>query len=313
MKEKNKNYVIGVDGGGTKTMAALAGLNGKILARAKTGPSNPRNLGLKTAIDNAALAIKKVLGKKKKISATFLGLPAMEEEFKFKKNTVKKELLKHKEISPIFKGKTTIGSDQVIAFKSVTNKKDGVLLIVGTGCVAHGWWKRRESHASGWGWLVDEGSACWVGQKVYRAALKALDGRGPKTLLKKLIFQKYKLKETPNLLNKLIYSQPPTEILSSLSFICDVASKKGDKTAKSIMVEAGKELTLSANTVIRKLNLQKTEFPLVLVGSMFNSRIVLDVVKKEVKKFAPKVKFIRPQVEPVTGAVKLAIEAIKTA
>jgi len=312
MKEKNKNYVIGVDGGGTKTMAALAGLNGKILARAKTGPSNPRNLGLKTAIDNAALAIKKVLGKKKKISATFLGLPAMEEEFKFKKNTVKKELLKHKEISPIFKGKTTIGSDQVIAFKSVTNKKDGVLLIVGTGCVAHGWRKGKESHASGWGYLADEGSGFWTGQKGFQAVLKELDDRGEKTLMTRLIFKKLRLKNKEDFLRK-VYSKDFIRQVSLLSGIINKAAEKRDKVAKNIISEAGKELALTVKIVIKKLNFQKEKFPLVLIGRMFRSKIVLNALRKEVKKFAPKVKFIRPRVEPVIGAVKLAIEAIKTA
>lgn len=31
MSLRNRDYVIGVDGGGTKTVAALADLNGKIL------------------------------------------------------------------------------------------------------------------------------------------------------------------------------------------------------------------------------------------------------------------------------------------
>jgi len=45
--EKKQKYVIGVDGGGTKTLAALADLKGKILAKAKSGSSHPRYLGLK--------------------------------------------------------------------------------------------------------------------------------------------------------------------------------------------------------------------------------------------------------------------------
>jgi len=77
------------------------------------------------------------------------------------------------------------------------------------------------------------------------------------------------------------------------------------------LIETGKELALSTKTVIKKLNFQKVKFPLVLVGSMFNSKTVLDTLKKEVKKLAPRVNFIRPKVEPVIGAVKLAIEQVK--
>ena len=77
------------------------------------------------------------------------------------------------------------------------------------------------------------------------------------------------------------------------------------------MREAGKELALSANTIIRKLNFQKVKFPLVLIGGTFKSEIVLDTVKRRIKRIAPKVNFIRPKAEPVVGAVKLALGAIK--
>lgn len=310
MREKNRKYVIGVDGGGAKTVAALADLNGEILKIAKIGSSHPRNIGIKKAMDNLTLAIKKVLPKGKKILSTFLGLPAMEEEYKFKRGVIKKELLKHKEISPIFKGKVIIDSDQLVGFRSGTNCRDGVVLIAGSGCVAHGWRGQKETKVCGWGYLSEMGSAFWVGQRALQETFKDLDGRGSKTLITKFVFQKLKVKTKENLIEK-IYSENPTKIIPSLAILVDNASKKGDIIAKRILVEAGKELALSANTVIRKLNFQKIKFPLVLIGSMFNSKIILNTVKKEVKKIAPNAVFIRPKVEPVIGAVKLAIEQSK--
>ena len=314
----NQNYVIGVDGGGTKTIAALANLNGKILKIGKSGPASPRNIGIERAMENVAKAIREIfkkIPKETQILSTFIGLPAVEEEFKFKIKEIEKELLKDKKISPIFKGKVKIGSDQIVAFRSGSNKKDGVLLIAGTGCVAHGWRGTQEAKTSGWGWLADEGSAFWVGQRVYQAVLKDLDGRGVKTLLRKLIFQKYKIKykikEDPNFLNRLIYRQKVVENLSPLSIVCDLAAKKGDKIAREILKEAAKELLISAKTVIKKLKFKKRKFPLVLIGGMFKSKIVLDTLKKEIRKFAPKVNFIEPKVEPVIGAVKLALEQLK--
>jgi len=44
---------------------------------------------------------------------------------------------------------------------------------------------------------------------------------------------------------------------------------------------------------------------------LFKSKIVLNTVKREIKKFAPKVQFIQPNDAPVIGAVKLAIENLK--
>jgi len=39
------NFIIGVDGGGTKTIAALANLQGKIIRKITIGPSNPNKVG----------------------------------------------------------------------------------------------------------------------------------------------------------------------------------------------------------------------------------------------------------------------------
>jgi len=304
--KNNRNYIVGVDGGGSKTEAVLADLKGKILVRVKTGSAHPRNIGVKKALENVALAIEKILPKEGKILSVFLGLPAMEEEFKFKENIIKKELLKHKRISSIFKGKVIIGSDQLAGFRSGTDEKDGLVLIAGFGSVCHGWKDKKEAMTDSCGYLSEAGSAFFVGQKVLQAVFKDLDGRGEKTLLTKLLFQKLKIKNKENLIDK-IYSKKPIEIIPPFSIFCDTAAKKEDKITKNILIEAGRELALSANTVIKRLNFKNKKFPLVLIGSIFNSKIVLDTAIKGIKKFAPKVKVIRPKAEPVIGAVKLAV------
>lgn len=304
-----KQYVIGVDGGGAKTSAFLADLNGKISAKADTGSSSLRNLGLKEAIGNAVLAVEQVLKKAErnsKICAVFFGLPAVEEEFKFKKDLVRRELLKHKEISRIFKGKVKIGSDQLAGFRSGTNEKEGIVLVSGFGCVCHGWRNGKEIKVGGWGYLSETGSAFFVGQEALKAIFKDLDGRASKTLLTKLVFDNLKAKNKEKLVS-LIYSKKLTEIVPLLSVCCSLAAEKNDKTAKGIMASAGRELALSVKVVAEKLGFDKKKFPLVLVGSMFNSKIVLNTVKKEIRKFAPGAEFIRPETEPAIGAVKLAV------
>jgi len=310
MKKENQKFVIGVDSGGTKTVAALANLEGRILKLIRTSSSHPRNLGFEKAIENLARALKKILPKNKIILSTFLGLPATEEEFKFKKEKIKREFLKHKKISSIFGGKLTIGSDQLVGFRSGTDKKEGVVLIAGSGCVAHGWRRGKEAKVDGWGYLSEMGSAFFVGQKALQNLFKDLDGRGPKTLITKFVFRKLRVKTKENLIGK-IYSENPAKIIPPLAVLVDDASKKVDIVAKGILTEAGRELALSTNAVIKKLNFQEFKFPIVLIGSMFNSEIILNTVKKEVKKIAPKAVFVRPKVEPVIGAVKLAIEKLK--
>lgn len=306
-----KYFVIGVDGGATKTVAALADLSGKILKIGKTGSSSARNIGVEAAAQSVAGAVKKVLPKKKsKIRSVFIGLPGVEERPELVPK-IQREFFGDKKLPLIFKGKIRIASDQIVAFRAGSDEKDGVILIAGTGSVVHGWKKNREHKSSGWGWLTDEGSAFWTGQKIFRAVLKDLDGRGPKTLLTDFVFPKIRTKkQNQKLFRNKIYSRDFVNNVSSLSLICDLAARKKDKVAKNILVGAGKELALSANTVIKTLNFKNERFPLVLVGSMFNSKIILGIVEKEIKKIVPKAVFIRPKAEPVIGAVKLALEEL---
>lgn len=307
-----QKYVISVDGGGTKTIAAFADLNGKIFKMAKSGPSNLRNVGLKVAVASISEAILKVIGeiREKEILSIFIALAAVEEEFKFEKEKIKKEILKNYKISKTLRGDIEIVSDQIAAFRAGTDEKDGLILIAGTGSVCHGWKGNHEAKAGGWGWANDEGSGFWAGQKGYQAIFKDLDGRKERTKITKLLFKEWKLKNKEDLLKK-IYSKDSILQVSLISKIIDKAAKKGDEIAISIMKEAAKELALAAISVIKRLNFEKQKFPLVLAGSMFKSKIILNEVKREIKRFAPKVKFIQPKIAPVIGAVKLAIENLK--
>jgi len=306
MKKQSKGYVIGIDGGGTKTEAALADLSVRILKIAKAESASPRNVGIKKAVENIVEAIKKVRGAKK-IDSIFVGLPAIEEEYKSRKGRIKKEILKRLKN---FKGRLIIESDQVVAFRSGTQEKDGIVLISGTGCACHGWRGKKEVKVSGWGWLADEGSGFWTGQKGLQAVLKDLDERGSKTLIRRLLFREFGLKNRNDLLKR-VYADYSTRQISLISRIVDKAANRGDKIATSIMEEAGKELAISTTAVIKKLDFKDKIFPIVLVGGMFDSRITLNIFKMEVKKIAPGVHFLKPKVAPVIGAIKLAIENLK--
>ncbi len=297
-----KGLVVGVDGGGTKTEAWAADLNGKVLGVGKAGPSHLRNLGIKASVSTVVAAIEKST-KEKEISSIFIGLPAFAEEYKGSGNEIKKEFLKCRKNFSVPKNKIIIDSDQIAAFRSGTDEKEGVLVISGTGCVARGWKNGKGIRSSGSGWLADEGSACWVGQQAYQITTKMLDGRMKKSNLANLVIKKFNVHNIEDL-NKIIYKEHPTKILPQLSLVVDTA---GDKIAKDILREAGEELALSALTVINQLNFRK-RFPLVLVGGMFKSKTLTGAFKKEIKKVNPNALFIVPDKNPVAGAVKLAIE-----
>jgi len=307
-KREVKEYVIGVDGGGTDTTVALADLEGNILAKEETGPSSFMKVGIEEAVANIALSIKKVL-KKGDVRSTFIALAAVEENPEMKKS-IKEHLFEQKEINIVFSGKLKIGSDQIAGFRSGTDERDGVVLISGTGSVAHAWKGEKEAHASGWGWVNDEGSAFWAGQKTFQAVFKEIDGRGEKTLITQMVFKELKTQNPGEIKKRLYLEGNIIKNISQLSILTDKASQQGDKVACDIIKKAANELALSANTVIKRVGLKGQEFPVVLIGGMFKSSLLLEEVRRKVKKTAPRARFVRPTEDPVMGAVKLALENI---
>jgi len=295
----NNDLFIGVDGGGTKTEIWLSDSQGKVISQGLFNSSNLRNVGLDNSVLVVVEGIKKCLGKRKQVKSVFIALAGIEEEFKSQKKEIEKRIVK---CFPFLKNKVVVGSDQEAAFFSATDEKEGIVVISGTGSVVRGWKKGKDVKSSGWGWLADEGSACWVGQQVYQLWLKQFDGREKKTVLFQEIKRKIKIK-TPEDLNRFVYLSPVN--LAYLSLIADSAAQKKDKKAQEILIKAGQELSLATLVVIKKLDFKK-KVPLVLIGGMFNSLIFKKSFKKEIDN--QKVVILTPLQPPVYGALKLSFK-----
>ncbi|HOX30026.1 MAG TPA: BadF/BadG/BcrA/BcrD ATPase family protein [Candidatus Paceibacterota bacterium] len=309
---KNSKFVIGVDAGATKTLAVLADENGKILKEGKGAAASLRDNGIDGACESVATAIAKLLVRKLpgEIVSTYIGFPAMAEEFKKRKKEIIGQLAKNKRINIIFKGKVNIDSDQLVAYRAGTDSKDGIVAIAGTGCVVRGWHGEKEVKVSGWGWLSNEGSAFWIGKKVFLAILKSYDGREQKTLLTDMVFKEFRLKNIDNLMT-FVYKKPAAN-LPLFAKVCDDASQANDGIASQILHETGQEIASSVLAAAKQLNFPKDEeITLVAAGGVFKAHLAyysfeVNLKKEEQFDFA----ISRPDL-PVTGAVKLALESVK--
>jgi N-acetylglucosamine kinase-like BadF-type ATPase len=308
---EEKKYVIGVDGGGTKTLAVLADMNGKIIKEVKGGPANLRDSGIETACGNVSAAIGKLLASKKSanVVSTYIGFPAMAEEFKKRKREILKQLAKDKKIKIIFKGTVNAGSDQTVAYRAGTDSKDGIVAIAGMGCVVRGWRGQIDVKVSGWGWLSSEGSAFWIGNRVFLAILKSFDGRGEKTILSEMVFREFHLRSIDDLLI-FVYKNPISK-LPLFAELCDRAARENDGIASQILHEAGREIAGSVLAAAKQLVFPiGGKIPLVIAGGVFKSQLAYYSFEINLKK-EENLDFIisKPDL-PVIGAVKLALENV---
>ncbi|MFI9105103.1 N-acetylglucosamine kinase [Streptomyces fildesensis] len=160
--------------------------------------------------------------------------------------------------------KVAVRGDIEIAFASAPGMPaDGLLLIAGTGAAsARITGRRQELTVDGDGWLLgDEGGGFWLGREAVRAALRALNGRGPWTSLVGAVAAHYlasggdpagfpgpvegtdrqRLGELRDLIVPLVYAQPPVR-LAALSPLVVAADRAGDPVAGELLDAAAAEL-----------------------------------------------------------------------
>ncbi len=181
-------YVVGVDGGGTRTRALLANDKGEVLAQAEGGVSNVQVIGP----EKLASVITEVLGELRQQSRMadvvpdymYLGLAGAGRASD--RQAAQVALAKAGVANAL-----TVDTDASIALAGAFPMGPGIIIIAGTGSICYGKAAGGEVvRCGGWGYLLgDEGSGYFIGREALLAALKDLDGRGPATTLRRRLEQ----------------------------------------------------------------------------------------------------------------------------
>lgn len=306
-------YLLGVDGGGTKTHLALATEDGKMVAHVSAEYSNlhsgtPVHIAAHLRAGWKALLKQAGLTSSIQIYSCVAGLAGLDSAADMKQARLVVRKAFGKSLS---KARVRIVNDAIIGFHSGSRDGAGVCVIGGTGSNCYGRNARgREAWAGGLGHiLADEGSGYDIGLRALMAAAKAADGRGPKTKLLPLILKRYKVKTMRDLVPVVYAPEYGKHEIGQLAFDVQTAAAAGDSVARGISVDAAYELALSALTVGKKLFKRQDRFDVVMIGGVLQHDPIL---KREftrlVKMSFPKVKFVIPKQPPVMGAIRLAMK-----
>lgn len=310
-------YLVGIDGGGSKTKGVLSDSQGNILAKVKGGPSNYHLIGLEKATNTLQHLIKKLVDEAEieinQIAMIVAGLAGVDRPID--KSKMKKGLLDKLDLP----NRTDLHftNDLIIALYGAVKRNFGVVVNAGTGAIALGKNQQGEkARADGWGYLLgDGGSGFWLGLKAIKASLKAYDGRGPATSLQDSIKNYFSLDQIENIIN-LVYDSPQEELLLKISRLAPLVFKeaeKGDQVADNILQKGGKKLGHTACAVIQKLDLEDVEVPIVLLGGIFKNSYLdafLEELQREIECIAPEAKFVDPLYPPVLGGLLLGAEKL---
>jgi N-acetylmuramic acid 6-phosphate etherase len=263
----NENgLVIGVDGGGTSTRAALADRAGGVLGRGEAGPGNPKSAGLETALGEVQKAIEGAFAAAGlapvTVDAICLALAGAgrPEDRPPIESWIKRELIAER---------AAVVPDAVAVLAAGTSDVVGVSLIAGTGSMAYGRdHTGSETRAGGWGSLFgDEGSGYAVALGGLRAAVRAFDGRGPSTTLLPAFLDRLKLGEPGGLVTTLYSTAWDKRKIAELATVVTTAADAGDDIAQGLLQDAADELTTAAVAVTQRLS-WKTKPVVAMTGGL---------------------------------------------
>jgi N-acetylglucosamine kinase-like BadF-type ATPase len=257
---------IGVDGGGSKTLAVVVDAHGCECGRGHAGGSNFRAIGLERALTNVTTAVERALsacasvGTVGPAEAVWLGVAGVDRAGDV-------DLLLPQLSSLARDVRLTNDAELVL---SGLDRCVGVALIAGTGSIALGRdGSGRAARAGGWGHLLgDEGSGYDLGRHALQAATRAADGRGRPTRLLDLICEAWELTAPEDLIAR-AHAERGTAGIARLSSLVFEANRSGDVVARGIARRAAAELALAAAAVADALGFgDDTGIPLALGGGL---------------------------------------------
>ncbi|MBD2870930.1 N-acetylglucosamine kinase [Paenibacillus arenilitoris] len=299
------NYYLGIDGGGSKTLAVVCDGDGRVIGCGASGLGNHQiDAGAAEAnIRTAALqAMATANVKHEDIAYAVFGLAGADREADFR-------ILRPMIASMGFAG-CDIVCDTVIGLRAGTKQPDGVVVICGSGTNSYGINRRGESvQCGGFGYAYgDFGGGGDLAVEVFRTVIRAWEGREQPTRLSESTLELLGYGSVEQMFHHYldVGGRPPLA-LAKLLF----EAAEHDEAARRILRRQGMELGLAASAVIRRLGMENDAFDLVLIGSVLtrsDSRFVVPYIEEQARQAAPKCELKTLAMEPAAGAILLAME-----
>lgn len=304
--------VLGVDGGGTKTRAVVVDARQTVLGEGEAGPSNPLRVG----VGEAAKAVREATERacqnagvrRLEIVAAEIGLAGV------KRADLRQSM--RAALAELGIKSIVIVTDADIALYGATEGKPGLVIIAGTGSICCGVNARgRRACAGGWGPVAgDEGSGSWVARRGLQAVARANDGRGRKTSLIEAAREYFNVAKTEDLSTAVYAPNMTNNRIAGFGRHVIEAAKRRDAVAREIVDEAGRELGVAANAVIRKLKMERERFQVAYVGGVFAAgALILDPIREEVGQLALRAFLAPPVLAPAEAAARMASEGLQLA
>lgn len=307
----SKKYVLGVDGGNTKTEYFLFEENGSFIDYIRAGTCSHEQmpdsfLGSKREInDKIELLCKKNNMCKDDIICSVFGLAGADFDFQ------KREL--RKVISETDMKNFIVENDGYLALKAGSKSGCGVCSINGTGTVSVGInEKGRRLQVGGVGYTSgDFAGANYIADCGIAVVYNNLFRCGNKTLLKDIIFKEFNINDESEFIYKMLHEK--RDVLK-INLMMENAEKNGDIAVIEMIKKIGEELGKSVAGCINNLEF-KAEVEVVLAGSVWAKSKFVNLFKsfkETVEQYCSnEIVYQKLTHPPAIGAIIWALEEIE--
>lgn len=299
------DILVGIDGGGSKTRVIVADEAGWELAEAVGGRSAMRpgegdqSAGVIAGLVKQALAEAGAEAIKPRVLVA--GVAGVGRQLEQRALTAALEDLDLAE-------EVIVEGDGDIALADAFGDGAGIILISGTGSIAHGRSPNRvKARCGGWGpSFGDEGSGAWIGRKALAIVASAADGREPATALTGSILTAAQVNEPTELIPWGIAATPKE--LAQLAPVVFNCATSGDVRANALVGLAVEELVLHIRALALKLfGDDRAEVPLALTGGLLQKGSLLRKrLEHRLRSAVPGAAIRANEIIPARGAVWIA-------
>lgn len=294
-------YYLGIDGGGTKTTAAVSDEKGKILLKKIGKTINFYSVGMENARANLLSVIEDIYKETGEITfeSVFVGCSALDREADTETLTRLCGDLKAKKIR--------MDSDLFVALKSVENAVCPCVAICGTGSMAIGEDENGNiKFKGGWGHILgDEGSGYVIAVNALKCCSIFCDSGEESPLLEKAK-EYFGVDDFRQVIDKVYSPETSKDVLAGFAAEVQKVAEDGDVFAQSIIVNEAHNF---ARTVFSLLGEIEKCSVLALYGGVFqHNELFRETFIEDVGEVYPDLEIRLLTIPPEEGALKIARE-----
>ncbi len=281
-KEGNK-YVLGVDGGGTKTQCALYDVEGNLYAITTFGPTNHEDY--EDGLTGLEKQLFKILDQflfengvmKEEIVYSVFGMAGVDTK---KQNEAISKIIRRYGLHHF-----QLCNDSYLGIMAGSGSGMGICAINGTGFSVTGMNLNGDMvQCGGLGYLTgDKGGGGYLFERAISSVYAYLYKKGPYTLMYEKIWKSFEIRESPEYIETIMdwmESRQP-ELIKIIDKIVYEAAKDKDPVAIRILEEIGEEYVINIMGVFDQLKLSSADqIKVILAGSQFTKAESLTSIRK---------------------------------